>query len=85
MENLNRLVGSKNTKKESIYKYEYEKRVVNLTDVEFNTEEKEILAKGLKYAPPPEINQEKTIIECESIIQKLGNENDKKTYKNENK
>ena len=37
-----------------------------------------MLAKGLKYAPPPELNQEKTIIECESIIQKLENENDKK-------
>ena len=37
-----------------------------------------MLAKGLKYAPPPELNQEKTIIECESIIQKLGKENDKK-------
>ena len=52
--------------------------MVNLTEVTFNTEETEMLAKGLKYASPPELNQEKTIIECESIIQKLGNENDKK-------
>lgn len=42
----------------------------NVTNVNFNEEEKELLAKGLKYAPPPEMDQEKLFIECEAVIQK---------------
>ena len=36
-------------------------------EVAFNTEEKEVFAKGLKYALPPEVNQDKTIIECGNL------------------
>ena len=77
-EKLNKLIKKKGKEKTNLIKYDYNKRVVNLTNVIFNDEEKELLGKGLKYAPPPTINQEETIIECETIIQKLKNEEDKK-------
>ena len=62
VDKLNKLIRKNEVKKEHLSKNNYEKRVINLTEVNFNTEEKEMLAKRLKYAPPPELNQEKTII-----------------------
>lgn len=56
----------------------YAQRVVNLTEVQFNEEEVELLEKGLKYAPPKKINKEDVLIECESIIGRMENEDDKK-------
>ena len=49
-------------KKGQLSKYHYEKRDLNLTEATFNTEEKEMLAKGLKYAPPPKSNQETRLL-----------------------
>ena len=54
----NKLIRKNEIKKEHLSKNNYEK-VINITEVTFNTEEKEMLAKGLKYAPPSEFNQEK--------------------------
>lgn len=72
---LNKLIEKEEEKREWV---DRDKRIVNLTDIIFNTEETELLEKGLKYTPPPEFNEENMIIECESIIQKLESENDKK-------
>ena len=59
VDKLNKLIRKKEVKKEHLSKNNYEKRVINLTEVNFNTEEKEMLANGLKYGPPQELNQGK--------------------------
>lgn len=38
--------------------YDYDKMFVNLLEVGFNTEENELLAKGMKYDSPPEKDEE---------------------------
>lgn len=53
-------------------------RVVNLTKVEFNTEEKWLLEKSLKYAPPQKLGKDDLLIECENIIRTVKDEKVKK-------
>lgn len=45
-------------------------RIVNLTNVKFNTEETQVLEKCLKYTPQEKVNDEELLIQCESIIGK---------------
>lgn len=55
---LDKLVCSRRNKEETNTEIDYRKGVVNLTDTSFDKAEKALLAKGLKYSPPSEIDKE---------------------------
>ena len=64
-------------------KMRYAERVVNISGVEFNKEETEILGKGLKFAIRKRINKEEILIQCESIIGRMKEEEHKKRIRYE--
>lgn len=82
-EKLNKLLKNKNKDKQKTDKITFAEKVINLTTSTFTEEEYEILGKCMKYIPHRNINKENTLIECEMIIERMENEEDKKQIRSD--
>ena len=80
---LNKLIENKAKEVKITEEMKFAEKVINQSTTTFTEEEYKILGKSLKYIPHTNINKENTLIECEEIIEKMKNEDDKKQIRSE--